>query len=206
MQPATTYALHVSASLGGEAAQREDAGTWSFTTEAAPSILALEFPVNLRDAPVRWHGQFFSGLCNVIFCTQAANYGPTYDLMADARKQHPRAWSYQRDFWPTGTEYRPSGFLAQMLPNIVRERETRRIAAIEAREASVVLRVEDVFGHQQYGSQPVDPWPRSFPEAILQVTPGVAAGHGQLMSRQRAPRRSTVPDPAGGGRRHASGD
>ena len=38
-----------------------------------------------------------------------------------------------------------------MLPNIVRERETRRITAIEPRDGSVVLRVEDVFGHQQYG-------------------------------------------------------
>ena len=46
---------------------------------------------------------------------------------------------------------------------------------------------------------------RIFPEVIFQVTPGVAAGHGQLMSRQRASRRSTVPDPAGGGRKHASG-
>ena len=69
----------------------------------------LEFPLDLRAEPVRWHGRFFSGLCNVIFCSQAANYGPTYDLMAEARKRHPRAWSYQRDFWPTGTEFRPAG-------------------------------------------------------------------------------------------------
>ena len=53
--------------------------------------------------------------------------------MAEARKQHPRAWDYRRDFWPTGTEYRPATFLAVNLPNIVRERETRRIAAIESR-------------------------------------------------------------------------
>ena len=150
-KPATTYSVQVSASIQGGAGQAENAGTWNFTTEPAPSIQALEFPVNLRDAPVRWHGQFFSGLCNVVFCTQAANYGPTHDLMADARKQHPRAWSYQRDFWPTGTEYRPVPLLPPLLPNIVRERETRRIAAIEPREASIVLRVEDVFGHQQYG-------------------------------------------------------
>ena len=128
------------------------AGTWSFTTEAAEPSHRLAFPLDLAAEPVRWHGRFFSGVCNVIFCSQAANYGPTYDLMAEARKQHPRAWSYQRDFWPTGTEFRPpSSFLANRLPNIVRERETRRIAAIEPREGSVLLRVEDFFGHEQYG-------------------------------------------------------
>ena len=71
--------------------------------------------------------------------------------MAEARKQHPRAWSYQRDFWPTGTEYQSRDRSSRSLPNIVRERETRRIAAIEPREGGVVLRVEDVFGHEQYG-------------------------------------------------------
>ncbi len=151
LKPATTYAVHVSAGLEDGAGRPEDAGKWSFTTAAAPSILALEFSVNLGADPVRWHGQFFSGLCNVLFCTQAASYGPTHELMAEARKRHPRAWSYQRDFWPTGTEYRPAGLLPQLLPNIVRERETRRIAAMEQRHEGVVLRVEDVFGHQQYG-------------------------------------------------------
>jgi hypothetical protein len=66
LQPATTYAVHVSASLEGRAGQPEDAGTWSFATEAAPSILALEFPVNLRDAPVRWHAGVNSSTCGRI--------------------------------------------------------------------------------------------------------------------------------------------
>ena len=70
--------------------------------------------------------------------------------MVEARKQHPRAWSYQRDFWMTGTEFTKPGFLPQNLPNIVRERETRRISAIELAEGRL-LHVEDVFGHEQYG-------------------------------------------------------
>ena len=74
---------------GRRPAQPADAGTWSFTTEAAAAVHALEFPLDLATEPVRWHGRFFSGICNVVFCTQAANYGPTYDLMAEARKQHP---------------------------------------------------------------------------------------------------------------------
>jgi hypothetical protein len=160
LKPMTRYAIVVLASAGsggaGEAARTQpapaaDAGSWSFTTEAAEPLHHLAFHLNLAAEPVQWHGQFFSGLCNVIFCSQAANYGPTYDLMAEARKQHPRTWSYQRDFWPTGTEFRPSSFVPVNLPNIVRERETRRIAAVEPREGKIVLRVEDVFGHAQYG-------------------------------------------------------
>jgi hypothetical protein len=153
LRPATRYTVTVRAAIGGaKSGAPSEAGTWSFTTEAAGSSHRLAFSLDLATEPVRWHGRFFSGLCNVIFCSQAANYGPTYELMAAARKEHPRAWSYQRDFWPTGTEFRPpSPFLANRLPNIVRERETRRIAAIERREGAVVLRAEDLFGHEQYG-------------------------------------------------------
>ena len=151
LKPATNYSVQVSASPDGEAVRSQNAMTWSFSTEPAPTVQAIEFPLDLGTVPVRWHGQFFSGLCNVIFCTQAANYGPTYELMAEARKRHPRAWSYQRDFWPTGTEFRPGSFFPVMLPNIVRERETRRIATMKTRERAIVLGVEDVFGNHQYG-------------------------------------------------------
>ena len=144
-----TYSMIVTAGGGqpAPAATHE----WSFTTEAAPANRPVNFTLDLKREPLHWHGRFFSGICNVIFCTQAANYEPTFDLMAEARKQHPKAWSYQRDFWMTGTEYRPPGFLAVNLPNLVRERETRRIAAIEPRAKTLVLRVEDFFGHRQYG-------------------------------------------------------
>ena len=144
-----TYNVIVTAGAGQPSLAA--AHDWSFTTEAAPANRPVSFSLDLKLDPLRWHGRFFSGICNVIFCTQAANYGPTFDLMAEARKRHPRAWSYQRDFWTTGTEYRPPGFLAVNLPNLVRERETRRIAAIEPREKTLVLRVEDFFGHRQYG-------------------------------------------------------
>ncbi len=128
-----------------------EAGSWSFTTEAKPSIHPITLPLDLSQKTVEWHGAFFSGLCNVVFCTQDKNYGPTYELMAQSRKLHPRAWSYQRDFWPTGMDHRPPTLLADNLPNIVRERETRRIAAIKPTEKGASLRVEDFFGHEQYG-------------------------------------------------------
>jgi hypothetical protein len=150
LKPSTTYTVRVSAGVTRGASLPGSQAGWSFTTEPSPSAQPLLFPLDLKTAPVVWHGQFFSGLCNVIFCTQAANYGPTYELMAQCRQLHPRAWSYQRDFWPTGSDFRSAGFLSQGLPNLVRERETRRISAIDRRNRDVVLHVEDIFGHDQY--------------------------------------------------------
>jgi hypothetical protein len=150
LKPATRYTVRVLASPATASATPADAGSWIFTTEAVPTIHALEFPLDLKSEPLHWHGRFFSGLCNVIFCSETENYGPTYKLMAEARKRHPRAWDYQRDFWPTGTEYQPTPILPQRLPNLVRERETRRVVAIEARDGATLLRVEDVFGSEQY--------------------------------------------------------
>jgi hypothetical protein len=202
LDPATTYTVTVSASPAGGAGPAENAGTWRFTTAAAPAIQALEFPLDLAAAPVQWHGRFFSGLCNVIFCSEAANYGPTYDLMAEARKQHPRAWSYQRDFWPTGTEFRPVAFLPPRLPNVVRERETRRIAAIEPRREGVVLHVEDVFGHQQYRI----PAGRSLaedyhPGDVVLIADGVHDARAKVLAVEDAPGTVTItaiPTPPGG--------
>jgi hypothetical protein len=151
LEPAAKYTVIVSAASVQQKGPPANAGTWSFTTEAAPTVREMEFGLDLKAEPVRWHGRFFSGICNIVFCTQTASYGPTFDLMAQARKQHPNAWTLQRDFWLTGTEFRPAGLLPVNLPNLVRERETRRINAIEPREGNVVLRVDDVFGHEQYG-------------------------------------------------------
>jgi hypothetical protein len=150
LDPNMKYTVSVTAGSTNASSPSATAASWSFTTGAAAEHKAI-FSLDLRTPPVDWHGRFFSGICNVLFCTQAAGYGPTFDLMVEAHKQHPRAWRLQRDFWLTGTEFRPAGFFPVNLPNIVRERETRRIAAIERRDGRLVLRVEDVFGHEQYG-------------------------------------------------------
>ena len=47
-------------------------------------------------------------------------------------------------------EHRPK-FLSGNLPNIVRERETRHVTAIDEHPGGHLLRVEDFFGHKQYG-------------------------------------------------------
>jgi len=149
LKPETRYTARVSARSIAGAVVPDAVGTWSFTTEAATGSQPVSFALDLRSPAVDWRGRFFSGLCNVTFCSNAESYGPTYNMMTLARKEHSRAWSFQRDFWMTGMEHGRSGFNA--LPNIVRERETRRISAIEKSSDQLRLQVEDFFGHEQYG-------------------------------------------------------
>jgi hypothetical protein len=193
LSPATTYQVSVSAaSMDGPASPVTD-GTWKFTTQAATTVHTIEFPIDLSTEPVRWHGRFFSGICNVIFCTQTASYGPTFELMAEARKTQPDAWSFQRDFWLTGSDYRPPSFLAVNLPNIVRERETRRIAAMEPREKNLVLRVEDFFGHRQYGIESGRPVGDDYhPGDLVLIADGVHDAHTKVVSADNAARTVTV--------------
>jgi hypothetical protein len=150
LRPATTYTVRVTAKTRGGATLPEKAGTWRFTTEAEPKPHAIDFELNLKDQAVRWQGGFFTGFCNVAFCSSRAHRIPTYDLMAKVRKTAPRAWSLQRDFWLTGMEHRPQLF-SHTLPNIVRERETRRITAVDEHADGRLLKVEDFLGHEQYG-------------------------------------------------------
>src|SRR5947209_8739189 len=150
LRPATKYTVRVTAWSRGGAALPAAAGTWQFTTEAEPKPRPIDFRLALNEPAVRWQGGFFTGFCNVAFCTSAANRVPTYELMEQVRQSSPRAWSLQRDFWMTGTEHKP-GFLKINLPNVVRERETRHVTAIEPHADGSLLRVEDFFGHEQYG-------------------------------------------------------
>lgn len=147
--PKTRYKIIVS--VRNDKNIRHEIAQWFFTTESASNPREIGLTLDFKSKPVVWHGRFFSGLCNVIFCSREYEYGPTYDLMAKARSVHPRAWRYQRDFWPTGTEFRPTNFPAVNLPNVVLERETRRIKSMRSARGRSILQLEDVFGHEQYG-------------------------------------------------------
>ena len=150
LAPATTYAVAVRARSRQGAVLDGDQGSWRFTTEAAATTHAVRLPLDLASAPVRWHGGFFTGFCKPSFCTSASNRISSYELMDRVRRQSPQAWSLQRDFWLTGMEHQPE-FLSPRLPNVVRERETRRITAMEKCDTGIRLQVEDFFGHEQYG-------------------------------------------------------
>ena len=159
LEPATTYVVSVQArsQQGSELSGR--AGTWQFTTAPSRPDTARRFQLDLAGQSVEWQGGFFTGFCKPSFCTSAANRLDSYELMDRVRygespgedaRPRTRAWSLQRDFWPTGMQHQPQ-FLCPRLPNVVRELETRRIVAIEPRDEGYLLRVEDFFGHEQYG-------------------------------------------------------
>lgn len=182
LRPATTYTVRVAARSRDGAVLSVRDGTWTFTTEAGPDPRPVAFAVALADPPVRWHGGFFTGVCNVAFCTSHANRLPTYDLMARVRETAPRAWSLQRDFWLTGMEHRP-GMFKTNLPNIVRERETRRVAAVEDRPDGRLLRVEDFVGHHQYGIPAGRPVSADYhPGDEVLVTDGVNSARGKVVA------------------------
>ena len=71
LKPATRYTVDVLTA----AAHNPPIASWRFTTEAVPSVHAINYPLDLQSEPVQWHGQFFSGICNVIFCTQRRTTG-----------------------------------------------------------------------------------------------------------------------------------
>ena len=150
LQPATTYTVLVAAQSRGGASLSGEKGAWQFTTAAAEVTQSLQFSLDLASRPIHWQGGFFTGFCKPSLCTSAANRIPEYELMQSIRQEAPRAWSLQRDFSPTSTGHQPE-FLDASHPNVVRERETRRIVAIEQRSDGMLLRVEDFFGHAQYG-------------------------------------------------------
>ena len=150
LAPSTTYVVSVGARSQNGDVLDPSSGTWQFTTEDVARTHLVQFHLDLGSPPVHWHGGFFTGFCKPSFCTSASNRIPGYKLMDRVRKQYPRAWSLQRDISMTGMERRPR-FLSWKLPNVVRECETRRIVAIEEHDEGLLLRVEDFFGHEQYG-------------------------------------------------------
>ena len=150
LRPDTTYTISVAAKSRQGAVLPAGGSSWKFTTEAAPAVRPVSFELDFSTPPVRWHGAFFSGFCKPSFCTSHSNRIEGYQLMDRVFARNPKAWGLQRDISMTGMKHQPR-FLSQMPPNVVRERETRRITAIQRGPDAVVLHVEDFFGHQQYG-------------------------------------------------------
>ena len=148
--PGTTYTVSIEARSRDGATLRGPKASWRFTTAESEELRSVDFTLDLTQKPVVWHGGFFTGFCKPSFCTSASNRISGYELMREVRMQSPRAWSLQRDFSPTSTGHQPE-FLNWSHPNVVRERETRRITAMLPTDNGILLQVEDFFGHEQYG-------------------------------------------------------
>ena len=182
LEPTTTHTLRVQASSRFGATLAADEGVWSFTTEQAPTTHRVEYSLDLRAEPdVCWTGEFFNGFAKPSFATSTRDGGrlPHYQMMAEARKTYPHAWNLLRDAYLVGFEYQPNPFKAY--PNLVRERETRRITAIETRNGGVQLTVEDFFGHAQYGIRSDRPLSEDYrPGDQILVADGIQSARGTV--------------------------
>ena len=199
--PNTTYTLTLTATSRKGAVLRAWS-MWHFTTEPAPTTHTLSYDLNLSTAPVRWTGGFFSGFCKPSFCTtELYDRIPGYELMDEVRQQYPKAWSVQRDWWITGFQNAPA-FLEPQLPNVVRELETRRITSIKKDNGNIRIRVEDFFGHEQYGIPSGRPLSGDYhPGDVVQIVDGVNSAQGTVVSvndKKSAVILSNFPTPSGG--------
>ncbi len=152
LQPDTTYTIRVRARSRFGATLADDEGVWSFSTESSPTTHRLSHQLDVQGPPdVFWKGEFFNGFAKPSFATSTREGGrvPHYQMMAEARETYPNAWNLLRDAYLAGFEDQYNPFKAY--PNIVRERETRRITEVDVLRDSVRLTVEDFFGHEQYG-------------------------------------------------------
>ncbi|MGM0486532.1 MAG: hypothetical protein ACQESR_07195 [Planctomycetota bacterium] len=173
LKPETRYRITVTAESVGGARLPDEEQSWHFTTEAAPTAHPVEFDLDLaQDPDVQWRGEFFNSLAKSAFRTSSRGRLPHYDLIAEARKEFPRAWNLQRDTYLSGFEHQPNPF--KMYPNIVREKETRRITRLTRKDGEVLLHVEDFLGHEQYGIESNRPLSEDYrPDEEVLVADGV---------------------------------
>ncbi len=184
LEPDTEYTITVRAESARGETLPEDERSWSFTTEPAPAVHGLRYSLDLGDGPdVEWNGEFFNALAKPSFTTSAPHRLPHYDLIAEAQEDYSRAWTLQRDAYLAGFEHQPQFMKA--FPNIVREKETRRITEITREDGDALLHVEDFFGHEQYGIESNRPVSADYHEGDeVLIADGVNSARAHVISAE----------------------
>ena len=169
---ATTCEVRIDARSASGVLLASDAARWSFTTRAAPD----DTPVQLRGdvtRAVHFDHRVFSGTLKPNFDTSALfEQVPTYELLRAVAgpPPSPAAGPLQRD-WPLCGDYFTNAFFDGD-PNLVRERETRRITRIVVVDAGggpgrelpeLELAVADLPERELYGIEPDRPLAPDYP-------------------------------------------
>lgn len=148
----TCYTVQVCAAVSDNATPHRKRDSWSFTTAPRVSDAPIDISVNFNTPSIHWQGQFFAGIMKPNYNTSKLFYQlDSYEMMAEISRRNPNIWSLQRDysitedFWFNG--------VWDGNPNLVREKETRRISHMTQKGDTTVLAVEDFYGHEQYGIQ-----------------------------------------------------
>ncbi|HQZ65304.1 MAG TPA: hypothetical protein PLY87_09520 [Planctomycetaceae bacterium] len=149
LKPLTTYTLTVSARSEKSVELAGGAGAYQFATEAPAGVHPLSLALDMSASPgVQWaQGGFFSGICSP--CVNPG-FMESWKMMKAAQDKYPRTWSLQRCGGISGPERQPHIFWEGVNHNVSRSLETRRISAMELGQSGTLLRLEDLFGHEQY--------------------------------------------------------
>jgi hypothetical protein len=146
----TTFLLEVTgATYFGEDVDPETSA-WSFTTRRDLAGASETFDVDLAGPTVSWTGRWHAGTAKVNFNTSRLyDQQVIYDLMAEVRERVPDFMLQHRDAAWSGDYYRSNIFDGN--PNIVRERETRRILSFDNIGSVTRLTLTDLEEHDLYG-------------------------------------------------------
>ncbi len=126
--------------------------TWTFTTRRDLAGSTWTVPLDLAGPTVHWEGRWFAGEVKVNFdSSRLFDQGPVYDLMAASRVEAPEFLLQQRDYPLFGDYWQARIFDGN--PNLMRERETRRIVAMvhNTPTNTTVLTLTDTIEHALYG-------------------------------------------------------
>jgi hypothetical protein len=130
--------------------------TWTFTTRRDLTGASIAIPVDLSAPAVRWDGRWFAGECKPNFGTSRMyDQEGAYDLMQEAAARAPGFLEEQRDFPWMGDYWQATFFDGN--PNLVRERETRRILQFTDLAAETELTLTDLVEGPLYGIAPNRP-------------------------------------------------
>jgi hypothetical protein len=154
---ATAYTVSVGArTLLGETLDPAGAA-WSFTTRPPLAGSTARFDVDLAAPALTWRGRFFAGTVKPNFGTsEVFNQEPVYTLLDAARADAPEFMLQQRD-WPLFADFWQANGFFDGNPNLVRERETRRITRMLNGGTYTALTVADMLEAPLYNIAPNRP-------------------------------------------------
>ncbi len=151
LDTASTYTVTVT----GQNTQRHqpidpNTSTWSFTTRRSLAGAAASFNIDLTAPTVTWPGRWFAGTVKPNFDTSRVfDQSPVYALLDTVRQRQPDFMLQARDF-PWMGDYTQANFFDGN-PNLVRERETRRITAFREVGTQSELTLSDLIEGPLYG-------------------------------------------------------
>jgi hypothetical protein len=153
--PQTRYTVEVTGQTRQGVPIDPETSTWSFTTRRDLTGATAVFDVDLDAPTVEWTGRWWAGSSKVTFDTSRLyDQEAVYQLMDEAREKAPEFMLQQRDAMWLGDYYKN---FSDGNPNIVRERETRRILSFEDAGDRTRLTLTDLVEHDLYGVPPGRP-------------------------------------------------